>query len=110
MEEKQINAVCDWLDPQSIDDIEVFLVFANFYQFFIQRFNRLAAPLTSILKTIIVEEEVKNPEKCDEKIQVENENEKEPTQKNFKVQKGQKTAKSKNRSELKKRRPPEPKT
>ena len=51
MEEKQIKAVYDWPKPQSVRDIRVFLGFANFYRQFIQGFSRLAAPLTSILKT-----------------------------------------------------------
>ena len=30
--EKQIKAVCDWLEPQSVRNIQVFLGFANFYR------------------------------------------------------------------------------
>ena len=51
MEEEQIKAVHDWPKPQSVRDIQVFLGFANFYRQFIQGFSRLAAPLTSMLKT-----------------------------------------------------------
>ena len=54
IEKEKIKAVYDWLELQSICDILVFLRFANFYQQFIQRFNRLAASLTSILKTTLV--------------------------------------------------------
>ena len=50
MEDKQIEAVKQWPKPQSVRDIQVFLRFANFYRRFIQRFSRIAAPLTSILK------------------------------------------------------------
>ncbi len=32
MEEKQIKAVRDWPEPQSVRDIQVFLGFANFYR------------------------------------------------------------------------------
>ena len=35
-----------------MQDIQVFIGFANFYWHFIQSFNRIAAPLTSMLKTI----------------------------------------------------------
>ncbi len=54
MEEEQIKAIYDWSEPQSVRNIQVFLGFANFYKQFIQGFNRLAASLTSILKTISV--------------------------------------------------------
>ncbi len=30
-EEEQIKAVCDWLEPQLVCDIQVFLGFTNFY-------------------------------------------------------------------------------
>ncbi len=51
IEGKQIKALHDWSEPQSVRDIQLFLEFANFYQQFIQVFSRLATPLTSILKT-----------------------------------------------------------
>ncbi len=51
MEEGRIEAVQDWLEPQSVKDIQVFLVLANFYRRFIRNFSRIAAPLTSILWT-----------------------------------------------------------
>ena len=38
-------------EPKSVQDIQVFLGFANFYRRFIQGFSRIAAPLTSRLKT-----------------------------------------------------------
>ena len=41
-----------------IKDIQVFIGFANFYWRFIQGFSRIAAPLTSILKTIGWSEEL----------------------------------------------------
>ena len=54
MEEKQIRAIRDWREPQSVHDIQVFLGFANFYRRFIQEFSRLTASLTSMLKTALV--------------------------------------------------------
>ena len=47
-----MEVVKNWLEPKSICDIQVFLGFANFYRRFIQGFSRIAAPLTSMLKTI----------------------------------------------------------
>ena len=51
MEDERIEAVKRWPEPQSVRDIQVFLGFANFYRRFIQGFSRIAAPLTSMLKT-----------------------------------------------------------
>ena len=51
MEAKKIEVMKDWPEPKSVCNIQVFLGFANFYWRFIQGFSRIAAPLTSILKT-----------------------------------------------------------
>ena len=51
IEDKQIEAVKNWPEPTLVTDIQVFIGFANFYQRFIQDFSRIAAPLTSMLKT-----------------------------------------------------------
>ena len=51
MEDERIEAVKQLPEPQSVRDIQVFLGFANFYRRFIQEFSRIAAPLTSMLKT-----------------------------------------------------------
>ncbi len=71
MEEERIKAGRDWPKPQSVRDIQVFLGFANFYRRFIQGLSRLAAPLTSMLKTISVVGPTKNPEQGGQGIQVE---------------------------------------
>ena len=49
----------NWLEPLSVYDIQVFLEFFNFYQQFIQRFNKFAISLNSILKSISAEAENK---------------------------------------------------
>ena len=51
MEEERIDAVKKWPEPQSVQDIQVFIGFANFYRRFIKGFSRIAAPLTAMLKT-----------------------------------------------------------
>ena len=51
MEDERIEAVKNWLEPTSVRDIQAFIGFANFYRRFIQGFSRIAAPLTSLLKT-----------------------------------------------------------
>ena len=51
MEVNQIEMVRKWPELKSIQNIQVFLGFANFYQRFIQAFSNIIALLTSILKT-----------------------------------------------------------
>ena len=51
IEDEKIEAVKSWPEPKSIQHIQVFIGFANFYQRFIQEFSKIATPLTSILKT-----------------------------------------------------------
>ena len=51
MEEERIKIVKAWSKPKSIRDIQVFLGFAKFYRRFIQGFSKIAASLTSMLKT-----------------------------------------------------------
>ena len=51
MEAKRIEVVREWPEPKSVRDIQVFLGFANFYWQFIQDFNKIAVPLTSLPKT-----------------------------------------------------------
>ena len=41
----------NWPKPTSIRDIQIFIGFANFYRRFIRGFSRIAALLTSLLKT-----------------------------------------------------------
>ena len=48
----KIEVVKDWPKPKSVRNIQVFLGFTNFYWQFIQGFNKIAAPLISMLKTI----------------------------------------------------------
>ena len=57
MEDEQIEAVKNWPELTFIRDIQVFIGFANFYRRFIQGFSRIAAPLTSMLKTTRSSEE-----------------------------------------------------
>ena len=53
MEAKRIKVVKEWPEPKSVQDIQVFLGFANFYWQFIQGFSKIAAPLTLMLKTTV---------------------------------------------------------
>ena len=51
MKEEIINTVKKWPEPQSVQDIQIFIGFANFYWRFIKSFSRIAALLTAMLKT-----------------------------------------------------------
>ena len=51
MEEERIEEVKALAEPKSVRDIQVFLGFANFYRRFIKGFSKIAAPLTSMLRT-----------------------------------------------------------
>ena len=65
MEAKKIEVVKEWLEPKSIQDIKVFLGFINFYWQFIQGFNKIAALLTSMLKTAVLPEKLISKEVAD---------------------------------------------
>lgn len=55
MEEKKIEVVKTWPKPKSMRDIQVFIGFTNFYWCFINCFSKIAAPLTSIVKTTLLD-------------------------------------------------------
>ena len=61
IEDKKIEAVKQWPEPQLVRDIQVFLKFANFYQQFIQGFSRIAALFTVMLKTLGSAESLTQP-------------------------------------------------
>ena len=54
MEVERIEVVQEWPELKSVQDIQVFLGFANFYWQFIYCFSKILAPFTSMLKTIIL--------------------------------------------------------
>ena len=51
MKKERIDVVKAWPEPKLVQDIQVLIGFANFYRRFIQDFSKIAAPLTSMLKT-----------------------------------------------------------
>ena len=48
MEQEKIKAIKKWKTPTKIKDIESFLGFANFYQWFIHNFSHTARPLNEL--------------------------------------------------------------
>ncbi|SLM37291.1 gag polymerase env [Lasallia pustulata] len=51
MDPERIRAVKEWLPPQDVHQLQVFLGFANFFRRFIKNYLRIAAPLLNLLKT-----------------------------------------------------------
>lgn len=51
---EQINMVKTWFEPKSKPDIYVFIGFANFHWQFMKNFNKIAALLKLMLKTMIL--------------------------------------------------------
>ena len=49
IEDKKIEVIRNWPELKSVRDIQVFIGFANFYWRFIQGFNNIVEPLSSIL-------------------------------------------------------------
>ena len=58
MENSKVQAINDWPMPKSINEIQIFLGFANFYRRFIQGFSKIAGALTEHLKKSTVKEVV----------------------------------------------------
>lgn len=52
IDNKRIEAVCDWSKPYLLWDIQIFLGFADFYQQFIYGIGRIAALPTSLLQVL----------------------------------------------------------
>ena len=50
MEVLKVDSVTSWLVPKTIQDLQQFLGFANFYRRFIQGFSSVVAPLSALLK------------------------------------------------------------
>ncbi|MGL4646576.1 MAG: RNase H-like domain-containing protein, partial [Cetobacterium sp.] len=50
MNDRKVNAVRNWPVPGTIKELQRFLGFANFYRRFIQGYNQITAPLTSLLR------------------------------------------------------------
>ena len=53
MQAEKIEVVWKWPEPKSVQDIQVFLGFVNFYWRFIQGFSKIAVLFTSMLKTTV---------------------------------------------------------
>ncbi|KAJ1138224.1 hypothetical protein NDU88_004615 [Pleurodeles waltl] len=50
MAEKKVQAVSDWPTPKTVQDVQCFLGFVNFYSRFINHFSQTVAPITKLLR------------------------------------------------------------
>jgi transposase InsO family protein len=50
MDERRVQTIKEWPIPTTIRELQVFLGFANFYRRFIERYSKIAAPMTSLLR------------------------------------------------------------
>jgi hypothetical protein len=50
MEESKVTAIKEWLVLKSVQEVQVFLDFINFYRRFIYAYSRVAKGLTDLLK------------------------------------------------------------
>ena len=50
MDPAKVEAVLAWETPRTVKDVQAFLGFANFYRRFINKFSRLAGPLTALTR------------------------------------------------------------
>jgi len=56
MNEKKVESIKSWKAPASVNDIQIFIGFANFYRRFIKHFSAICTPITNLLKG--------DPKKC----------------------------------------------
>ena len=57
MDPEKVSAVSNWEVPKTIQDIQCFLGFANFYRRFIEGYSRICTPLFNLLKTVDTDKE-----------------------------------------------------
>jgi len=50
MTERKVQEVQNWPLPRKVKDMQEFLVFTNFYGWFIKGFSKTAYPLTELMK------------------------------------------------------------
>ncbi len=50
MEQAKVNRVKEWIQPQNIQEVQKFLRFTGYYQYFIQGYSQIARPLLDLMK------------------------------------------------------------
>ena len=50
MSERKVESIKDWKHPRSVQEVQIFIGFANFYRLFIKDFSQICTPITETLK------------------------------------------------------------
>jgi len=50
MSEEKVESVMNWRAPRSVNEVQIFISFANFYRQFIKDFSKICTPITETLK------------------------------------------------------------
>jgi hypothetical protein len=50
MEPKRVQTIKEWPVPKSVQEVRIFIGFANYYRRFIEGFSRIVAPLNKLTK------------------------------------------------------------
>jgi hypothetical protein len=50
IEPSRVDTICNWPNPTSYREVQVFLGFANFYRQFVKDYSKIVRPLTGLLK------------------------------------------------------------
>jgi hypothetical protein len=48
MDEKKIQNIVNWITPSSVQNVQCFLGFTNFYRIFIKDYSKIATPLNCL--------------------------------------------------------------
>jgi hypothetical protein len=52
MDPKKLQGVADWPVPKNLTDIQKFLGFTGYYQYFIPNYSKIAQPLLDLTKKV----------------------------------------------------------
>jgi hypothetical protein len=69
MDKVKVQGVLDWPTPPKVKDVQAFLGFANFYQWFVENFSKAAHPLTQLTRKDLKWEWTKEAEEAFNKIE-----------------------------------------
>ena len=50
MSKKKVESILSWKAPRSVQDVQIFIGFANFYRRFIENFSKVCKPIMDTLK------------------------------------------------------------
>ena len=50
MNSEKIQSVVEWPVPKNVKEVQSFLEFMNFYRKFIEKYSKIASPLTELIR------------------------------------------------------------